>query len=258
MPLNQDRLRLILNEELNYYLSRPIDIRKDKRLNIEEFFIKSFTPTMRVLDIGCGNGHNLLENCKFFGVGLGIDNDPEHIQIAQNAKQEMGLENVEFRLLSFPEEADQLGFESFDAILSGLGPATDSLSTIQAALRLLKPDGLFICDDIGEMHMPEANELFGKIPRGNQVIHTAEKIRTWLVESGVEIRLCADYIAKWYYKDIYDWFFAQCSIWKWCGMPLPAAEDPRIELFAEKNTIATGEIETTHHVAFVAGVKKPR
>lgn len=42
----------------------------------------------------------------------------------------------------------------------------------------------------------------------------------------------------------------------WLGIPLPEPDDPRIALFAERNTIATREIETTHHVAWVAGVKR--
>ncbi len=72
---------------------------------------------------------------------------------------------------------------------------------------------------------------------------------------GISIRLVADIFSKWYYPDVYEWLFWQCSLWTWLQVPLLEADDPRIIQFAEKTTIATGEIETTHHVVWVAGVK---
>ncbi len=75
-------------------------------------------------------------------------------------------------------------------------------------------------------------------------------------QSGIEVRLAADLISKRYYPDIYAWLEFQSAIWAWAGVPLPAAEDPRIGVFAERNETASGPIETTHHVVWVAGVKK--
>lgn len=258
MPLDQNRLRAILNKELSYYGAHDAAIRKDGRLNLSpsDFLATQVEPSMRILDIGCGNGNTLLSFNDRFLAGVGIDNDPKHIQLAREARREMAVENVEFLLLDFPKEIDQLEPESFDVVLSNLGPVGDSALNIQAALRLLKPYGLILCAEIGELHQPEASELFGHPLRGNQVIHISEQLRTWMVQCGVDIRLTADIVAKWYYPNIYEWFFYQCALWTWLGVALPAPEDPRIELFAERNTIATGEIETTHHVVWVAGVKQ--
>ena len=256
MSLDQDRLKTILNQKLAYY-SRP-DIRKDARLNFfsGEILARELNSSMHVLDIGCGSGSTLLELSERFAAGVGIDNDPEHIHLAQEEKRAMGVENVDFFLMEFPSETAPLGLESFDVVFSNLGPVGDSPANIQAALKLLKPDGLLLCMEIGELHQPEAGELFGTPAHGNQVIHIGERLRMWMVECGVDIRLCADLVAKWCYKDIYDWFYYQCSIWTWCGVPLPAPDDPRIELFAQRNTNANGEIETTHHVAIIGGVKR--
>jgi len=55
---------------------------------------------------------------------------------------------------------------------------------------------------------------------------------------------------------MYAWMEYICNLWTWLGILLPEPDDPRIALFAERNTTTTGEIETTHHVAWVAGVKK--
>jgi SAM-dependent methyltransferase len=257
MSLDQDRLKTILNQKLSYY-SRP-DIRKDARLNFftGEILAGELNSSMRVLDIGCGSGSSLLELSERFAVGVGIDNDPEHIRLAQEEKRAVGVENVDFRLIDFPSETALLGLETFDVVFSNLGPAGDSPAHIQAALKLLKPDGLLLCTEIGELHQPEAEELFGTPAHGHQVIHVGERLRMWMVECGIDIRLCADMLAKWCFKDIYDWFYYQCSIWSWLGIPLPAPDDPRIELFAQRNTNAKGEIETTHHVALVGGVKPP-
>jgi len=68
--------------------------------------------------------------------------------------------------------------------------------------------------------------------------------------------MAADIITKEFYPDLYTWLQAECNIRAWLGVPLPEPDDPRIALFAERNTIATGEIETTNHVCWVAGVKR--
>jgi hypothetical protein len=53
---------------------------------------------------------------------------------------------------------------------------------------------------------------------------------------------------------VYAWLVYICNLWTWLGVLLPEPNDPRIAQFAERNTIETGEIETTHHTVLVAGV----
>ena len=108
---------------------------------------------------------------------MGIDNDPDHIRMADDALRKAGITNVEFRLLDFEEHPDELGPESFDFVFSQRGPI-DNDAMIQAALRLLRYDGLIF------------------------------------------------------------------------------SEDPRFRLFAERNTVSTGGIATTHHVTRVGGAKR--
>jgi hypothetical protein len=87
------------------------------------------------------------------------------------------------------------------------------------------------------------------------MMRTIEQARVAMEQNGLSVRLAADIVSKRYYLDIYAWLQFQCAIWSWLGMPLPAADDPRIAWFAERNRSTTGEIETTHHVVWVAGVK---
>lgn len=87
----------------------------------------------------------------------------------------------------------------------------------------------------------------------NQVIGVSDQVRVAMERNGVGVRLAADLVSKRLYTTVYDWLQAQCSIW--VGRPFPAANDPRFRLFAERNGRASGEIGTSHHVVWVAGVK---
>jgi SAM-dependent methyltransferase len=256
--IDQDRVRAILSAEHSFYGSHRVTIRQDNRWHpgAGNLIAAQFLPTMHILDIGCGNGQTLLEHSARFETGLGIDHDPKHIQMAQAAKAAQGVKNVEFLILDFPREFKQLPPESFDIVFSQRGPIDDTSASIEAALNLLRPHGLLFCELIGERHHQEAREFFEYPSSSSQTIRKVEQVRAAMESNGVSIRLAADIVTKWYYPDIYAWLQFQCDIWTWLGIPLPESNDPRLALFAERNTIATGEIETTHHVALVAGVKQ--
>ncbi len=257
MELDRERLRRILEAEHSYYGSAAANYRNDDRLNpgARDLIASQFCPGMRVLDIGCGNGVTLLENCHRFSSGLGIDNDPEHIHLAEDALRESDATNVEFRLLDFLEDAEELKPESFDFVFTQRGPVGYNSFGIQAALSLLNTGGLLFCEVIGDLHHQEVRELFGTGPRLNQMISTLDQVRVAMERNGVGIRIAADIVSKRYYPDIYEWLQFQCGIWAWSGGSLPDPDDVRLGLFAERNTIQTGEIETTHHVTWVGGVK---
>jgi SAM-dependent methyltransferase len=258
MQIDQDRIRAILNSDHSYYGGRDIPIRKDDRwIPVwENLIAPQLSPGMRVLDVGCGNGHFLLELNTSFLTGLGIDNDPEHIQMAEDAKRAQGVHNVDFLLLDFPREIAQLQLASFDMVTSFRGPVPETAESIQAARHLLRPDGLLFCEEIAELHQKEKVEIFGDSSRRDEGYSRAGEVRNLMERNGFDVRLAADVFTKWIYPDIYAWLKYQCNIWAWLGVPLPEPDDPRISLFAERNAIATGEIETTHHVAWVAGVKR--
>ena len=48
---------------------------------------------------------------------------------------------------------------------------------------------------------------------------------------------------------------APCNLWTWLGIPLPEPGDPRLAVFAERNTTPSGEIKLTMHACWLAGVK---
>ena len=257
MDLDQDRLKSILNRDHTFYGSRPAKYRTDGHIapQAREIIASQFRPEMRVLDIGCGNGGTLVQNADRLNSALGVDNDSSHIELAEEALRRGEAQNVEFRLLDFLAEGEVLEPESFDFVYSERAPIGYDSFGVQAALRVLKPGGLIFCELIGELHHQEVGEVFGDRTRRNQTITVQDQMRVSMERNGVGIRFTADIVEKRIYPDVYKWLQFQCSIWAWGGGSLPLYDDPRLKLFAERNTTSFGEIVTTHHVTWVGGVK---
>jgi SAM-dependent methyltransferase len=259
MQLDQSRLRAILEAAHSYYGSRQAMFRNDMRLypGAGDLIAAHLEPHMRVLDVGCGNGETLLRNSAHFASGVGTDNDPAHLQLAEETRRTIGVTNVEFLLLDYLRESDQLEAASFDFVWTQRGPIGFSEAPVQAAVRLLRDDGLLFCEMIGDLHHQEVRELWDSGPRHNQLTRTSDRARVALERSGLSVRLVADHVSKRSYPDIYEWLQFQCSIWAWAGVLFPAPDDPRFDLFARRNSNAAGEIVTTHHVVWAGGVKLP-
>ena len=125
MALDQDRIRAIYENKHTYYGSRRAAVRQDYRPHPSgsgDYVAAQVSPSMEVLNLGCGDGDTLLDHNASFRAGLGIDNDPQHLQMAQDARRERGIENVRFLLMDFPRESAQLDAESFDLVFSRRGP----------------------------------------------------------------------------------------------------------------------------------------
>ena len=257
MEIDRKRLKSILNQDHSYYGSKPAKYRTDGNIapRAGEIIASQFQPEMRVLDIGCGNGATLLQNADRIGSALGIDSDRTHIELAEKERETRQVRNVEFRLLDFLAEGNALEPESFDFVYSERSPIGYDSFGVQAALRVLKPGGLVFCELIGELHHQEVREVLGDHSRLSQTITVQDQMRVAMERNGVGIRFAADVIEKRIYPDVYEWLQFQCSIWAWGGGTLPSYDDPRLKLFAERNSISSGEIETTHHVSWVGGVK---
>ncbi len=258
MDLDQDRLREILEAGHSYYGSRATETSIDERFApiASDFIAAQFSQDMRVVDVGCGSGTTLLENSHRFGWGLGIDDDPAHIGLAEETLRNKGCSNVVFRKLNFMENGHELEAESFDFVFSERGPIGYDSYGIQAALRILKDDGLLFCEMIGNLHHQEVAGVFGPSLLRHQMLRTMDEARVAMERNGVSIRIASEIVTKRCYPSIYDWLEFQCGIWAWRGGSLPSPDDPRLSIFAERYTTPSGEIETTHHVVWIGGVRQ--
>ena len=214
MELDESRLRSIFENNHAFY-DDALTFRKDTRLfpRTGNLILSQFDRSMRVLDLGCGNGDTLIQRHDRFAYGLGIDNDPEHLQIAEEGLKKSGVTNVEFRLLDFEKNHDSLDSESFDFAFSQRGPLDLTPSTIHASARILKSNGLILNELIGKQHLHEVDRVF-ESPEDPTVMNI-EQNRTEMERCGIEIRVVADYYSKRTYPDIYEWFRFQTDIWSW-------------------------------------------
>ena len=107
---------------------------------------------MSVLDVGCGSGRimNRLAGIHPNSCFVGIDLSPEAIQMARAEASDKGLHNIKFvaaDLSDFQQTADHSLFDlitAFDAVHDQAKP----LSVLKGIYRALKPDGVYLMQDI--------------------------------------------------------------------------------------------------------------
>lgn len=111
---------------------------------------------IRVLDVGCGAGRALMRMAETYPAChfTGFDLCEDAIEMARKEACERGLQNVQFErrdvsMLQAPESLDLV--TAFDAIHDQADPA----GVLQGIRRALKPDGVFLMQDIdssSELH----------------------------------------------------------------------------------------------------------
>ncbi len=105
----------------------------------------------RILDIGCGNGIQTIYMKKKFAPKyiLGIDLNPENIDIGLEEKKKQNLSDIDF-LLDDAHKLEKIEDNSFDAVINIESafhyPHKDQF--IEQIKRVLKPGGQFVIADI--------------------------------------------------------------------------------------------------------------
>ena len=103
----------------------------------------------RVLDICCGTGALVLHLAKMNLVACGIDMDPRVIQVAEDKRAKMGLENASFQVanaLHLPFEDNFFDYASISMTIHE-NPRTDRDTIISEMKRVVKKDGALVFID---------------------------------------------------------------------------------------------------------------
>jgi len=139
---NQDALDA---EGMRWVVPEVVDFLGKRRATHEAaFFIPHLTPTMRVLDCGCGPGTITVGLAQIVAQGhvVGIDRELAELAQARRYAAQQGIANVEFRVanvyeIPFPDA-------SFDAVLAHavLQHLSEPAQALQEMQRVLKPGGI--------------------------------------------------------------------------------------------------------------------
>lgn len=105
----------------------------------------------RILDLGCGTGWTSSFLARLGYQVVGVDIAPDMIQVATQAKDQMGLENLSFQVAdyeSLQEDSSVDGVVFFDS----LHHAEDEMIALEAAFSALRPGGVCVVAEPGIGH----------------------------------------------------------------------------------------------------------
>lgn len=156
-------------------------------------------PTDSVLDIGTGGGEKLLALSQHVKTAVGIDPDPEMIRVARQngaTQARVNFEEMSAEALAFPDEA-------FEVVLNRHAPVF-----LPEVLRVLKPGGYFVTQQVGDQNMANIKREFGSagdIPgrAGNDLYdHEHRVLVEELIGFGCRIAATGAYDVRFRVKDI--------------------------------------------------------
>lgn len=154
-----------------------------------------------LLDLGTGGGEMLLSMAPFVKNAYGIDHSESMIKTAKDNLRKSHSKNVEFRFadtkkIPFPDE-------SFDVVSCRHAPFY-----VKEILRVMKPGGIFITQQVGEKDKQNIKKIFG---RGQSFREKAGTLMNRYVgelrDSGFNIIRKETYNATEYYANMEDMIF---------------------------------------------------
>jgi SAM-dependent methyltransferase len=196
-------------------------------------------PTDHVLDVGTGGGENFLVLAPHFGTGVGVDADPAMIA-AQRNQQKQHVDHVHFTVMA--AEQLQVADESFDVVLN-----RHSVVQVSEVVRVLKPGGYFIHQNVGQRNTANFFAAFGWSQQhfGDDLWPTVAQLAHDFGAADCQIRAVAEYDVPYRFLDVPSFIF-------WCtAIPWPEPFDPdkhwpAINAILDRYTTARG-IETNEH-----------
>jgi len=258
MNFDLEKIQQIRSEyvEKGYYAKRNLKFTLDKRgtLNFRDLVASHFQPHFHVLDVGCGDAQTLRNNYELFAKGVGIDNHPQAIEDARVKSADMpNLEYVLCQSIHLPHHFKK---HSFDVVFSERGPLSGSNQNIQAAVNVLKPDGVIITETPGERNEYEVHQTFG-FPKP-LLCTTRDHVVVLFERNGIDIRFISEVKRKIIFEDIYEWIKYYYSQAADGYVPMLTAHEllESLPKFYKECVDEKGQIGITQHRVWVTGVRQ--
>ena len=203
-----------------------------------------------VLDIGTGGGERISELARYFGKGVGIDNNPEMVRDAQAYLSTDLADRLSFQTM--PADALHFSDSSFDLVLN-----RHSVVFPSEILRVLKSDGVFITQQVGSKNTQNICKVFGCDAGGKYKSNPSQHWDTLVqafIDQECQIILQEEYNVPYYFLD-------EKSLVFWLkAIPIP--EDFDIEMHYRKvlqiiSRFSTAKGVATNEHRRILIVKKP-
>ncbi len=132
-----------------------------------------------VLDVGTGGSENFIKLSKLFKFGIGVDIDPEMVEVAKENGRKVS--NV-----SFYQDTEHLGNtkEQFDVIIN-----RHAQLSLEAIFNHLRPKGYFITQQVGEKNMLNIKNVINK--NSDTPVITPEEIEIINLSMMLDLRFTA-------------------------------------------------------------------
>ena len=153
------RIAASVGERRGWDFSRVRDDRDPVPWDYADVVHRYLQPSSRVLDVGTGGGERFLALTPHFGTGVGIDADPTMLRVARENTPPSLVDKVSFEVML--AEVLQFSDAVFDVVLNRHAPVY-----VEEIIRVLRPDGFFITQQVGVRNTENICSIFGCGPGG--------------------------------------------------------------------------------------------
>ncbi len=165
-------------------------------------------PSDRVLDCGTGGGERFLELCGRSAFGIGLDHASEMLRVAKENQVRLGVTHIAWiqgRVEALPCRA-----ASIDLVLNRHA----NIDTGEI-LRVLRPGGLFVTQQVGADNLRVICQAFGCGPGGEYDYDdkaSVARLARSLTSQGAEVLTMAEYNVPYYLLDVASLLFLLAGV----------------------------------------------